>query len=133
MTPETLTARLARLYAAYLVRQSRSNGHEFVCALSDAWRGGQLVALDVPENGEPAQVNVGIIPRPYIAVSAIRSALLAAEAKGLMAAAVISDSHERSRQYRDELLGTITGRTFTKASTISAAIRAAAANRESGQ
>ena len=69
----------------------------------------------------------------YISIVAHKSALRAERVAGIREAAGIADGYERPRQYRDEFLGTITGRTLTKASTISAAIRAAADKKEAGE
>ena len=107
MTTETLTARLARLQDPEIYPK------EYLYELARAYESGELIALDVPENGEPARMFVGpgcqdadqewsindswgvceecgATPSEYIAVSAISSALRAEYVAGMRDAAVYS-------------------------------------------
>ena len=153
MTPETLTT---RLFTAGLM----GNPEILMKALVDAWHAGQMVALDVPAGGEPALIwadeadifdNTGIwtsveaekwqTSSPYIAVSAARSALLAAEAKGLMEAAGFADEYVKTlldgaailKNNRNGGMATKLIEASTGYAELARRIRAAAAKLESGQ
>ena len=140
MTDETLTARLARL------QHPDIDPTHLLYELLRAYESGQLIALDVPANGEAARIwadepdifdgagiwdddedRKGRVSHAYIAQSAIRSALLAADVKGMLDAAAECQrqavANDAAHNY-DMALG---------AEHCSTAIIAAAAKRESGQ
>ena len=107
MTDETLTARLARL------QHPDIDPTHLLYELLRAYESDQLIALDVPANGEAARIwadepdifdgagiwdddedRKGRVSHAYIAQSAIRSALLAADVKGLLDAAAWCDDYQ---------------------------------------
>ena len=108
MTAETLTARLARL------QHPGTDPTYILYELLRAGKAGELIALDVPTNGTPAQIwanggvsgmgswnaiqpsDTGVPQHPYIAQSALRSALRAERVAGMREAAAWCDDYENN-------------------------------------
>ena len=152
MIEETLTDRLAR-------HCFDPDPTTYFRILADACENGELIALDVPARGEPARIWASpadifdgagmweIAPNPvrpvpeYVAVSATRSALLAAEAKGMLEAAGFADEYVKTlldgaailKNNRNGGMATKLVEASTGYAELARRIRAAAAKLESGQ
>ena len=126
-TTETLTARLVRLLVSHdiSIAQGRGANNSFLLTLVNAFRDGQLIARDIPALEEPARIWVfsdnwanqsggwdtndnspDRFAICYFAPSTVRSALLAAEAKGLLQAAVYTDEYAQALLARSILFET---------------------------
>ena len=149
---EPLTARFERLRKDYMAenpfRSDYSQArHLYCCTLMNADEAGQLIALDVPANGEPARTwldggvsgmgswnairasDTGVPQHPYIAQSALRSALRAERVAGMREAAGIADGLLMRSRYLTKSGGELP----VYAEDVSIAIRAAADKMEAGK
>ena len=141
MTEETLTDRLTRL------QHPDTDPTYILYEILRAWKAGELIALDVPARGEVAQIwanggvsdmgswnaiqpsDTGVPQHPYIAQSAIPSALLAARVAGMREAAGIADGLLMQSKYLTKSGGELP----VYAEDVSIAIRAAADKLEAGK